>query len=317
MSSEERSYLSSQESIGLAIFTSLQTAIGTTANLLVIIYFLVPRNYKNRCTSDKLTLNLAISDLVSLTTYLPWRTHLLLLRKGTKDYKIYASLYVVCIFATGNAIISIAFDRFTAVIWPLRYKVLITKRVSSTFIAVSWMSAVLLGVLHRLSYIFDKHKDYEMFLCVISFVQLVVLTVIYSVLLIQSRKHARNISKLGGKIQKENIFLRKSVFTTFIIVCLFYITFLPYSIYRVYSNMNSDLTDYEKHTAWRWLTAFSFVNSCCNPFVYFFGLERHMRRFRKCFMVMFSRRSIDETTNIQMNEFENPNRQAAGSQNTT
>ena len=316
MSSQERRYLSSQESIGLAIFTSLQTATGTTANLLVIIYFLLPRNYKNRCTSDKLTLSLAISDLVALTTYLPWRTHLLLLGKGTEDYKIYTSLYVVCIFATGNAVISIAFDRFTAVIWSRRYKVLMTKRVSSTFIAVSWMSAVLLGVLHRLSYMFDKHKDYELFLCVISFVQLVVLTVIYSVLLIQLRKHTRNISKLRGKFQKEKIFLRKSVFTSFIIVCLFYIRFLPYIIYRVYSNMNSDLTDYEKHTAWRWLTA-SFVNSCCNPFVYFFGLERHMRRFRKCFMVMFNCRSNDETTNIQMNEIENPNRQAAESQNIT
>ena len=295
MSSEDRRYLSSQESIGLAIFTSLQIAIGTTANLLVIIYFLLRRNYKDRCASDKLTFNLAISDLVALTTYLPWRTHLLLLRKGTEDYKIYASLYVVCIFATANAIITIALDRFAAIMWPLRYKVLITKRVSSTFIAASWMSALLLGVLHRITYEIDIHDQYELLLCAISFSQIVVLSLVYTFLLIQSRKHTRNISKIGGKHQTGRLLLRKSVITTFIIVCLFYITFLPYVIYRVYSTLNSDLTVDEKHAAWRWLTAFSFVNSCCNPFVYFFGLERHMRRFRRCFMTMFNRRSSGET----------------------
>ncbi len=272
--------------------------IGTTANLCVIVYFLVSRYGKQRTSSDKLTLNLAISDFIALATYLPWRTHLVISREATEYAPIYTSLFVVAIFETGNAIICIALDRFTAVIWPLRYKILMTSRVSSTFIAISWISAILLGILHGVSYKFDRrlHDDYyELFLCAISFAQLVVLSVIYGVLLRKAREQARTISNMHGEFRPGFLFLRKSIFTTFTVVCLFYITFLPYCIYRVYSTLDESLSDYDKHTAWRWLTPFCFLNSCCNPFVYFFGIERHRNMFTKCFQAWFKCLSSKKT----------------------
>jgi hypothetical protein len=289
MSTENSKYLNSQDSTWLAIFTSSQILIGVTANLCVVVYFLLSRHGKQRTPSDKLTLNLAISDLIALTTYLPWRTHLLVLQERTEHSRIYTSLYVVCIFATGNGIICIAFDRFTAVVWPLRYKILITSHVSSVFIAISWMSAILFGILHGFSYKIDKHVQYELFLCATSFAQLVVLSVIYGVLLRIARKQTENISNLQREFRPGFSYLRKSVFTSFTIMCLFYVTFLPYCFYRVYSTLDKSLTDHDKHTAWRWLTAFTFINSCCNPFVYFFGIKRHRTKFAKCLQANFER----------------------------
>lgn len=283
MSQNNCTFLSSQGSISLAIFTSAQILIGTTANLCEIIYFLVLCHNKRATPSDKLTLNLAITDFIGLTTYLPWRTYLIYLRKSTKDYRIYASLYVLCVFATGNAIVSIAFDRLTAVVWPLRYKTLMTSRISSTFIATSWMSAILFGILHGFSYLvgIDTHNNYELFLCAVAFIQLAVMVSIYAVLLRTSRKLTRNILHLKREIQQKCSFLRRSVFTTLTIVCLFYITFLPYCSYRIYSTINKNLSKCEKHAHWRWLSAFTFVNSVFNPFVYFFGIERHRIKFTK------------------------------------
>ena len=273
--------LSSQDSTWLVIFTSAEILIGATANLCEIIYFLVVCHAKRATPSDKLTLNLAISDFIGLTTYLPWRTYLIYLRKSTKDYCIYASLYVVCVFATGNAIICIAFDRLTAVVWPLRYRTLMTSRICSTFIATSWMSAILFGVLHGSSYIVDVHDDYELFLCAVGLIQLAAMSSIYAALLRTSGKLTRNILHLKRGIQQKISFLRRSVFTTFTIVCLFYITFLPYCTYRIYSRIDKKLSNCEKHAHWRWLTAFSFVNSVFNPIVYFFGIERQRIKFTK------------------------------------
>ena len=135
MTTEETKLLSSQHSTWLVVFISSQILVGTTANLCVIIYLLVSHHRKRsrRIASDKMILNLAISDFIALTTYLPWRTHHLMLRERSEHTRVYASLFVVCIFSTGNAILCIAFDRFTAVVWPLRYKILITPKVSSTF----------------------------------------------------------------------------------------------------------------------------------------------------------------------------------------
>ena len=145
-------YLTSQQSTWLAIFTSTQILIGGTVNLCVIAYFLFFYHRKQRTASDKLNLNLAISDFIALTTYLPWRTYVLFLRRRTENAYIYTTLYVLGIFATGNAITCIALDRFTAVVWPLRYKVLITSRVTTIAIGISWFEAILLTFLHGFLY---------------------------------------------------------------------------------------------------------------------------------------------------------------------
>ena len=288
MTTEETKLLSSQHSTWLVVFISSQIIVGRTANLCVIIYLLVSRHRKRRTASDKMILNLAISDFIALTTYLPWRTHLLTSRETEYMY-IHTSLFVVCIFSTGNAITCIAIDRFIAIIWPLRYNILITSNVSWTFIVISWIAAIVLGIIHGISFTLDKKEAYELFLSAISFAQLVVLSVIYGILLKTARKQMRNISKLSGRSQVRFLFLRKSVRTTFTIMCLFYATYLPSCILRVYSALNKSLPDNEKFVVWSWLNGFAFINSCCNPFLYFFGMDNQRVEFVKSFQTWISK----------------------------
>ncbi|CAB4032838.1 Hypothetical predicted protein [Paramuricea clavata] len=77
-------------------------------------------------------------------------------------------------------------------------------------------------------------------------------------------------------------------------MCMFYATYLPTCILRVYSAETKSLTDDEKFVVWGWLNAFTFVNSCCNPFLYFFGMESQRVEFVKSFQTWMSKYSNDE-----------------------
>ena len=166
-----------------------------------------------------------------------------------------------------------------------------TARMCWTFIATSWTFAIIFGIVHGLSYTVDLHDEYELYLCAIPLAQLVVISGIYGVILKTSLRHWRNIVNMKRQLKEKYLFLTKSVYTTLAIVCLFYITFFPNVIYRIYSNLDESLPEYDKHAAWRWLTAFTFLNSVCNPFVYFFGIERYRKRFTKSAKSEINRRS--------------------------
>ena len=68
--------LGSTASHFLVSFTSLQTIIGSLSNGFVIITFLAARELRKR-PSDLFILNLAVADLIFLTTFQPWLTHVL------------------------------------------------------------------------------------------------------------------------------------------------------------------------------------------------------------------------------------------------
>ena len=275
--------LGSKVATFLAVFTATQSVVGCVTNAIVLLYFLLTRK-SLKTTADKLILNLVLADFIALSTYVPWRSYLLILRAVTKHYKIYTSLFVTCIFSTGNAILLIGLDRFIAVVWPLRYKVIVTRKVLWIAITAAWISAILLGVVHGVSLEFGIHKQYELFLCGLSFSQLIILSIIYAILLRTARIQTRNIARsLQLSTGKRDYSIRKTIRTTFIIVCFFYAAFIPYAVYRLVSTADKSLSNEEKRKTWRWLTAFTFLNSCFDPLVYFFGMKTYRTNFRQRF----------------------------------
>ena len=214
---------STSEAIFLVCFTSTQCVVGSIANAVVIGFFLSKRqgSYK---PSDKLILNLAVADFLALTTYVPWRAYLLYLRMKTKHSPYYTSLFVTCLFSTGNAVLLMALTRLFAVIFPLRYRAFFTGKVVNSLIALSWMIAILLGIGHRVSWrdMGNFHLKYEFFLSCISFFQLVAILSVYAMIL-KSAKQAQSLFKQRSF---------KISWTTYAIVLFCYATFLPYAVYR-------------------------------------------------------------------------------------
>jgi hypothetical protein len=297
---KENFLLSSEEATCLVIFNSLQIIFGSIANVFEILFFLRKR-HEHDSVSDKLTLNLAVADLVALTTYLPWRTHLLHIRKTTEDYKYYTSLFVFCIFNTGNAILLIGVDRFVAVTRPLRYHTLVTGKVVWFGVTLSWSAALVLSVGHYLSYkrvLLDIHKEYEFSLSCLSIGHMIAMSIIYIVILTAAKKQVKAVLSLQASsmnVDSDSSFIlhfRKSVYTTFCIVCLFYATFLPYSVYRIITHFDDTISKTSKRLTWRWLMSFTFLNSCLNPYIYFVG----MRKFRSGLKCIFSSFTNNENT---------------------
>ena len=280
--------LTSNESTFLVIFNSLQIVFGSAANVFEI-FLLLKNRHVYKSVSDKLTLNLAIADFVALTTYLPWRTYLLHIRRTTRNYKYYTSLFVFCIFTTGNAIVLIGIDRFIAIIRPLRYRVLVGSKAFWLGVTLAWGTALALGVGHYLSYKnvwLNIHNDYEFFLSCLSIGHMTAMAIVYIVIIKAVRKNVKSVLFIKTSFMDKNpkssliFYYKKSVYVTLSIVCLFYATFLPYAVYRIITHFDDTITNTSKRVTWRWLMSFTFLNSCLNPYIYFIRMKKFRSRFK-------------------------------------
>ncbi len=256
-------------------FVSLQVLAGATANFLVIILFATRRELRRK-NSDLLILNLALADFISLTTFLPWNIYLTKLRKDEYS-EYYTSLNTFCLFLSGTAVLTVAVDRFVAVVYPLRYATFVTRTKTLLMILGTWLVATSLLIAHFSVDILTSRKHHDILdKCLSAAVLITMLFVVslYTVVFKAVKKQLiflRNLNKRNAlstsRETQENGFL-KSALNTFIVVCLFYATYLPYAVLQMMS-----ISDF---VTWRRLFSFIYINACINPFVYFF----RMRRFR-------------------------------------
>ena len=274
----------SDERIFFVIVSVLELIIGSTGNLLIIITFIARRELRRK-PSDLLILNLAVADFTSLTTYLPWHAHLLLKVDYDKDeLKFSSSLNSMNLFNSSIGVISIAVDRFVAVVYPLRYKSLMTRKQTWIMIAVSWIAGfVLVGVTHTLSLYFDFHDDYyRKIFCAVIFTQLTFISVLCVKIFHEAKKQANHMSANQQGVYlslSPGVVVRakttwKTVRLTLLIVFLFYGTLLPYEIFRITTFFKESPHSHSFLSNFMKFSTFNFMNSCINPFIYWYGNGR-------------------------------------------
>ena len=265
----------------LVIFCSIQILIGSIANFVVIVTISVSRQLRQR-SEDRLILNLAITDFVCLTTLLPWHIYLLTQLQiditGT-SFIGYITLKVLLIITAANTILSLAVDRFAAVVFPLRHFRIIDTRIMTVF---SWG----VGVGFAASWQLVLLKYQAVVTVVYGALLLAMSLILYSIIFYHTLKQGRKILNQRRSIHaaRENFsshLLMKITLRTFVVMCLFYVTYLPMVIYASHFSL---ILGREWAKLWNvriWIYSFMYSNSCINPFIYGLRTNRFRKEFHK------------------------------------
>eukprot|EP00794_Sanderia_malayensis_P002974 gene2974-3428_t len=117
-------------------------AISLVGNLLVIISALVNRELRNN--TGLLIMNLAISDLCITCFSLPLRLCQILGWNWSDDFTscgITVSFTIFFFTASNFNLFLVTMDRFLGVLWPIRYRIRVSKRKINVVICCSWLLA--------------------------------------------------------------------------------------------------------------------------------------------------------------------------------
>lgn len=277
----------------LVTVSTLQSIIGSVANIITLITILLNRRL-HHVPSNLLILNLAMVDLLSCAIFLPFHVHNLVQERLSKILRFaYHTLCLFHIFCNGNAVFAITIDRFIAIAYPLRYKSLVTHQRSVLVIFLSWLMPCVSAVGFYISLQKDSPKSSEYVLRVYIILSLVAVLVFYF-LVYRAARRQRNkimatnrtasISSCGMETSNNKIWtgspVWKSTVNTFLVVCLYFVTYLPILIYDLTFSVDKQLRYTSiSERVYAWVLSFTFLNSCINPFLYAF----RNRQFKKAF----------------------------------
>ena len=280
---------------------------GVVGNSLVLGIFYKCR--RMRSTTNRLIFNMAVGDLARSIFYLPIYLASTIANSvkwlvggdfGLVFCKLLPFIGEVTVAVSIQTLVLIAFDRFYAIIFPLRQG-LMTHKVCRFAIALTWIIPI--GLFSPIFYTakldeygycimdwgpyFDNYitqKNYYISLFVLLYaLPLLLISIMYLAIFLElSKKTAHeSVISLDVKRRKENKRILQMLVS---IVALFAFTWAPLHVYAFlrYFPDNMDMNKYfcQMHTL-RIVTVFTMSFGCAfNPFLYFIFLEKYRRNIK-------------------------------------
>ncbi|XP_054751104.2 D(2) dopamine receptor-like [Lytechinus pictus] len=276
------------------ILQLISTVVGIVGNFLVIIV-LFKRRQRSRST-DTLITGLACADFLTSVFLVPIPMPAYIPKNWIGEIYcrviITQSLLWASIMASTYLLMSISVERYIAVVYPLHFKRLITRRRVSIFIVIIWFLSILSGLFAFIvygvdaetnqcaeQYTFDNAQTiiaYYWFclrLALPCFTMLVTQVLIARNLSQQFRifKDVNNATKMtnGSQAPSFHIVARNRVLKLMLIVIVIYIVcWTPNQIAFLGYNLGWVPESYLNSTLHRFLTLLGFYNSCANPVIY-------------------------------------------------
>ena len=166
---------------------------------------------------------------------------------------------------------------------------------------LSWGTAILVTVAIYLCFKFALYKISYIVCATSSLLLLAMNATLYAIIFYHTQKQGRNIlnqrrSVGAGKDQFSSHLLLKITLRPFLLMCLFYATYLPWVIYIIHFSfvLGHDWEDFGDEFIW--IDTVLFMNSWIDPFIYGLRTKRFRKEFRKKIWSRCFHRTANETS---------------------
>lgn len=182
--------------------------------------------------------------------------------------KLEGYLWIVTVTATTYSLSAVSFDRFVAVVYPLRYHGVMTEKRCRAVIVFIWFGSVIFGSSRLVLDDFVKLEKLWITCSVATVaIPLTIMSCCYGKIFSVVRKQSRAVT--DSHLSRTSVGNKKAAVTIGIIVSLFIATFLPSVVVYFMLLFENDLCkELILNDVWLWVALVSFTHSAFNPWVY-------------------------------------------------
>lgn len=182
--------------------------------------------------------------------------------------KLEGYLWIVTVTATTYSLSAVSFDRFVAVVYPLRYHGVMTEKRCRAVIVFIWFGSVIFGSPRLVLDDFVKLEKLWITCSVATVaIPLTIMSCCYGKIFSVVRKQGRAVT--DSHLSRTSVGNKKAAVTIGIIVSLFIATFLPSVVVYFMLLFENDLCkELILNDVWLWVALVSFTHSAFNPWVY-------------------------------------------------
>lgn len=182
--------------------------------------------------------------------------------------KLEGYLWIVTVTATTYSLSAVSFDRFVAVVYPLRYHGVMTEKRCRAVIVFIWFGSVIFGSPRLVLDDFVKLEKLWITCSVATVaIPLTIMSCCYGKIFSVVRKQSRAVT--DSHLSRTSVGNKKAAMTIGIIVSLFIATFLPSVVVYFMLLFENDLCkELILNDVWLWVALVSFTHSAFNPWVY-------------------------------------------------
>ena len=261
--------------------------VGTSANTLLLVSLIYDPLKCFRNSSSYLILNLCVSDTMVCIEQII----VLFLPTTCINGKNFYALFHLPGYVSYSSIVTMAFDRYMSSVYPLKYKIIITRRFILRLLSVQWLYYMCSVTVE---FFYEKWLAFPRLVSAIFI--LVSAIVMYGKAAYTLRKKSKNLRRMldfssstkqfhGKRAENEKRFLT----TLLMISCMTVICSGPLMIYEMTIGRryfeNERLPPEERDKNHMWLYSLFFINFWINPFLYSWRLTR----YRKTFLVVLKK----------------------------